>query len=102
MRIPILQFAKNENVSARFLYKESVSGRLVLTKVGSRTFVDDVDAAAWRALAPKVSGAAGNIALQAAEQHIEHLGKALAAGQLDPAKVRARLAAATEKVLQAA
>jgi hypothetical protein len=105
MRTPIQKFAKREDVSVRFLYKERDAGRLTLTKVGSRTFVDDADAEQWRALATKVTGTAGDAAMQAVEQKLEQLGKVVAAGRLDRHHVVARLAAVTEKAgltLQAA
>jgi hypothetical protein len=83
MRTPILKFAENEHLSARFLYKEAKRGRLVLTKVGSRTFIDDADAAAWRALAPKVNGTVADITLQTAVKAVEALRRAVAEGHLE-------------------
>jgi hypothetical protein len=97
MRIPIKLFAEQEHVTTRYLYQESKVGRLTLTKVGRRTFVDDVDADAWRALAPKVKGGAGEIALQVAVQKLEHLGKVVAEGRLDRDHVVARLVAVAER-----
>ena len=82
MRTPIQQFAKDEKVSVRFLYKEAAASRLVLTKVGSRTFIDDEDAERWRALAPKV-GQAGELVLQAARQAVENLGRAVERGLVE-------------------
>ena len=82
MRTPILKFAASEHVTARFLYNEARRGRLVLTKVGSRTFVDDKDAAAWRALAPKVDGTVANIAVQSAVKAVEALRRAVAEGHI--------------------
>jgi hypothetical protein len=81
MRTPIQAFAKQENVTTRFLYEECKAGRLTLTKVGRRTFVDDIDGEAWRALAPKVTGPVP-IAIQTAERHIQQLGKMVEAGQI--------------------
>lgn len=83
MRTPIQKFALREEVTARFLYKEAAAGRLVLTKVGSRTFIDDIDAEAWRALAPKVTGKAGDVALKVAEQKLQELSTAIAKGYID-------------------
>lgn len=82
MRTPIQKFAEADNVSVRFLYKEANAGRLVLTKVGSRTFIDDEDAERWRALAPKI-GHAGEIALRAAKQAVENLGHAVEQGLIE-------------------
>jgi hypothetical protein len=84
MRTPIMQFAKDEKVSLRFLYKEANAKRLVLTKVGSRTFVEDSDAERWHALAPKI-GNPGEIALRTAVQAIEALGRAVSQGHIDQA-----------------
>jgi hypothetical protein len=92
MRTPLIKFAAKEDISVRFVYKEAAAGRLVLTKVGSRTFVDDADAEAWRALAPKVNGTAGDIALKTAVAKLEELAKAVADGQVDRALVADRLA----------
>ena len=97
MRTPIRKFAERENVTTRYLYSECQAGRLTLTKVGRRTFVDDVDAAAWRALAPKITGTAGNTAMLAAEQKLEHLGAVVAAGRFDRHEAATRLAAITRK-----
>jgi hypothetical protein len=97
MRTPLKKFAENENVSIRFLYKEAVAKRLVLTKVGSRTFVDDADAERWRALAPKFDGTAGDRVMQVAVQKLEELGKAVSAGQIDRARAAARLAEVTQR-----
>jgi hypothetical protein len=94
-RTPIKKFAEQEGVTDRFLYMEVKAGRLVLTKVGSRTFVDDADAEDWRALAPKVTGP--GITTQAAERHIEHLGRMVAKGRIDRAHATERLAAAARK-----
>src|SRR5215831_14244449 len=82
MRTTIKKFAEGEGVSIRFLYKEAASGRLVMTKVGSRTFIDDEDAAKWRALALKVTGKADNMALRVAVQKIEELGRAVGQGRI--------------------
>jgi hypothetical protein len=67
MRRPLKEFCERERVSQRYAYNEHYAGRLVFEKVGSRIFVDDEDAARWRALAPKV-GRIGDVALQAAER----------------------------------
>jgi hypothetical protein len=83
MRTPIRKFAQQEHVTPRFLYKEAERGRLVLTKVGSRTFVDEPDAEAWRALAPKVDGTVGDIVLKVTEQKLKELGAAVAKGLVD-------------------
>jgi hypothetical protein len=91
MRTPVQKFAKNENVSLRFIYKEAAAGRLTLTKVGSRTFVDDVDADHWRALAPKVNGTAGDVVMKIAEQKLRELGQAVADGIVDRTHAVARL-----------
>jgi|HubBroStandDraft_1064217.scaffolds.fasta_scaffold1847708_1 hypothetical protein len=93
-RTPIRKFAEQQDVSIRFLYKEAAAGRLVLTKVGSRTFVDDTDGADWQALAPKVNGTAGDIVLKVAEQKLKEVGKAVAEGQIDRAHAVAHLAKA--------
>ena len=92
MRKPFRQFCKDEFISERFGYNEVSAGRLTLTKVGSRNFVDDEDAARWRALAPKI-GRAGDVALQAAERAIETLGRAVKAGDIDKASAARRLQA---------
>jgi hypothetical protein len=92
MRTPIKKFAEVENISLRFAYKEVKAGRLVLTKVGSRTFIDDPDADRWRALAPKVTGKAGDVALQVVEQKLVELGRAVENGQIDRARVVEHLA----------
>jgi hypothetical protein len=97
MRTPIQPFAKQERVSVRYLYNEAAEGRLTLTKVGSRTFVDDEDAAAWRALAPKVTGKRGERELQAASKQIEDLGRAVSEGKIDRAFAAARLAKVARK-----
>jgi hypothetical protein len=81
-RTPIRKFAEQEGVGLSFLYSEVRAKHLVLTKVGSRTFVDDEDAARWRAQAPKV-GQTGVAILQAAELRLEELGKAIADGKVD-------------------
>jgi hypothetical protein len=82
MRTPIKQFAKDEKVSVRFLYKEAAAKRLVLTKVGARTFIEEQDASRWRALAPKV-GNPGDLAVQIAVRAVEALGQAVAEGVVD-------------------
>ena len=82
MLTPIKKFAETENISLRFAYKDVKAGRLVLTKVGSRTFIDDEDAERWRALAPKV-GQAGELVLQAARQAVENLGRAVERGLVE-------------------
>jgi hypothetical protein len=97
MRTPIRKFAEQESVTTRYLYSECKAGRLTLTKVGRRTFIDDIDAEAWRALAPKVTGTAGNTAMLAAKQKLEHLGKIVAAGQLDRRHVVEHLTAIIQK-----
>ncbi len=98
MRTPIRKFADNESVSVRYLYKEAEAGRLVLTKVGSRTFVDDTDAEAWRALAPKFNGTVGDRILQVAVKNLKELGKAVAEGLIDRAHASARLAETVRSV----
>jgi hypothetical protein len=97
MRTPIKKFAEQEQVSLRYLYNEAAAGRLVFTKVGSRTFVDDVDAEEWRALAPKVTGKAGDIAMKVAIQKIEELGKAVSDGYIDRARAAAQLTKVVRK-----
>jgi hypothetical protein len=92
MRTPVRKFATNENVSLRFIYKEAAAGRLTLTKVGSRTFIDDVDAERWRALAPKVNGTVSDLVMKAAEQKLKELGQAVAEGLIDRRHAVARLA----------
>jgi hypothetical protein len=92
-RTPFLQFCKEENISPWSGYAEAREGRLKLTKVRARTFVDDVDREAWRALAPKVSGRAkaGEHAMQVAALKIAELGKVVAAGLVDRDHVVAHL-----------
>jgi hypothetical protein len=85
MRTPIKKFAEQETLSVRFLYNEAKAGRLTLTKVGARTFIDDEDAARWRALAPKVGGNSGELALRTAVKAIEALKPAIEYGHLDQA-----------------
>ena len=97
MRSPIKKFAEQEGVSVRFLYNEAAAGRLDLTKVGSRTFVDDGDAEKWRALATKVTGKRGHKALEGAEQKLRELGTAVEQGQLDRAVVVTHLAEIARK-----
>jgi hypothetical protein len=97
VRTPIIKFAEQRKLSIRFLYNEAAAGRLVLTKVGSRTFIDDADAESWDALAQKVTGSAGDKALQIVEQRIEELGLQVAAGRLDRRKVIDRLGAVAVK-----
>jgi hypothetical protein len=98
MRTPIKKFAEDESVSVRFLYNEAADGRLRLTKVGSRTFVDDADAEEWRALAPKFDGTAGDRVMQAAFQKLEDLGRAVTEGHIDRALVVKQLAKVTRKI----
>jgi hypothetical protein len=97
MRMPIKKFAEQEQVSVRFLYGEAQAGRLVLTKVGSLTFVDDIDAENWRALAPKFKGTAGDRLIQVASQKLEELGRAVSDGHLERDRVIAHLAKITRK-----
>jgi hypothetical protein len=66
MRAPLKQFCKQENISERFAYAEKERGRLRFTYVGNRVFIDDQDAEAWRALAPKATGGTGVNSLQGA------------------------------------
>lgn len=102
MRLPIILFAAREHVTRRYLYQEAAAGRLTLTKVGRRTFVDDADAAAWRALAPKVTGNSGARALCMAERTLRDVSAACDAGHLDRAAAINRLAQiAAEVGLQA-
>jgi hypothetical protein len=82
MRTPIIEFAKNEKVSLRFIYKEIAAKRLVAVKYGSRTFIDDIDAERWRALAPKI-GATGDVILDTAVRAVEALGRAIQHGEVD-------------------
>jgi hypothetical protein len=91
MRTPILKFAAQEHVTARYLYKEAKVGRLVLTKVGRRTFVDEADAERWRALAPKFNGTAGDRILAVTIENLKELGNAVAQGLVDRAHASARL-----------
>lgn len=91
MRTPIQKFAEQEGVTTRFLYKEAQRGRLILTKVGSRTFVDDVDAEQWRALAQKYNGTVGDIVMKVAEEQLKALGKAVAEGHVDRVRAVRRL-----------
>jgi hypothetical protein len=97
MRTPFRQFCKEENISPRFGYMEAAAGRLTLTKVGSRTFIDDADRKAWRKLAPKVTGKAGDIVLKVAEQKLKELGAAVAKGLIARALVTERLSAAAAR-----
>jgi hypothetical protein len=87
MRTPFAQFCKQESISKRLAYNEVTAGRLVLTKVGRKSFVDDADAAAWRALAPKVTGNIGQMALKLAAQSLQRLGQAVSEGTIDRATV---------------
>jgi hypothetical protein len=91
MRTPIQKFAGKEGITTRFLYKEARRGRLILTKVGSRTFVDDVDAEQWRALAPKYNGTVGDVVMKVAEEKLKALGKAVADGHVDRVRAVRRL-----------
>lgn len=56
MRKPLKDFCQEENISIRHAYDEKYAGRLIFTYVGRRAFITDDDAAAWRALAPRVTG----------------------------------------------
>lgn len=96
MRTPIRQFAKQEHLGLSYIYSEARAGRLVLTKVGSRTFVEDTDADRWRALAPKI-GEPGVAILEAARLKLETLGKAVKAGQVDRDRAAAKLAKVIRK-----
>ena len=90
---PIKRFAQQESVGLSFLYGEVRKGRLVITKRGYLSGIDDEDAARWRAMAPKVTGKAGNIALKVAEQKLKDLGAAVAEGLVDRDLVIERLTA---------
>jgi hypothetical protein len=91
-RTPIQDFAKREGVTTRFIYKEIELGRLTLTKVGSRSFIDDEDAEAWRALAMRVTKVTGaQVATQIIEKQILQLGQKVARGRIDRAHVVNRL-----------
>ncbi len=63
-------------------YMQVQRGLLTVTKMGRRTFVLKRDADAWLSNLPKV-GHAGEIALQAAKQAVEALGRAVAEGHVD-------------------
>jgi hypothetical protein len=97
MRTPLQKFARQENVSTRFLYKEARCGRLVLTKVGGRTFVDDEDAEAWRKAAPKYDGTGAEAVMKQAVQKLQDVGRAVAAGKIDKAFAMEKLDAAAHQ-----
>jgi hypothetical protein len=82
MRVPLNQFLKRENIGRTFFYAEVNRGRIAVTKVGAKSFIDDDDAAAWRALARKTGGDPGEIALQQAQQAVEAITHAIEQGTL--------------------
>jgi hypothetical protein len=91
-RTPIQKFAKQEGVTTRYLYKEIEVGRLTLTKVGSRSFIDDEDAEAWRATALRVTKVTGaQVAVQVLEKQILQVGQKVANGRIDRTHVVERL-----------
>jgi hypothetical protein len=94
MRLPLREFCERERISQRHAYNEHYAGNLVFTKIGRRIFIDDADAERWRALAPKIGGRVGDVALQAAERAIETLGQAVQRGDIDQARAVKRLRAA--------
>jgi hypothetical protein len=97
-RTPIQEFAKREGVTTRFIYKEIELGRLTLTKVGSRSFIDDEDAEAWRAQAMRVTKVTGaQVTTQLVEKQILQLGRKVARGGIDRAHVLTRLEEAIHK-----
>lgn len=90
---PIKKFAQQESVGLSFLYSEVRKGRLVITKRGYLSGIEDKDANRWRALGLKVTGKAGDIALKVAEQRLIELGKAVAKGWISRKLVIDRLSA---------
>lgn len=96
MGMPVREFARQENIGLSFLYGEVRAGRLVLTKKGSRTFVEDEDAERWRALLPKI-GESGAAILQAAELRLKNLGEAVKRGEVPRDRAAAKLAKVIRK-----